>query len=670
MIVGELRIPLYTDDTYSEIKKYWRVPIVDRQKALAYGRSKYLVEYSGGSTLEIYNSGLNYGSDGETSKRLRFTTQSGSWGSANDQRQVTATQCGIMGDLATSAVLFNPTRNTFSNYTILGVFGESGEYFIKNGSKVTSEYAEELNSTLGHNVGVRKIKFFTGATQIFSRNFIVDLKEVSQSEATKISSSIQYAEAVVKARQISAGLKVRFGSNVVCYLFDNIEDQTSSSNAISDVLETTWEIGTGNVSSTNNNTGVVNIYGNTSIPSNVLVPRLLGYNIQQSIDDSIVDYVDNPTDPDGSDADNTYPGGGDDKNTYPPDGESGKGTFDNTNDPVDFPSMPLWDATSTGFISMWNPTITEITQLYSFLWDSDISTTLKKLFLEPMDAIISLAFFPVDPVNFPEKRNVTIGHVDTKITMYAVQKQFVDFDFGTIKLDEYYGAAWDYSPYTKVSIYLPYIGSQELDVDDVMNADLHLQYRIDLLSGMCAAMLKCTRDRDDLDAVVYTWQGNCAMQVPITAGSAREFINSIIQLGAMTGLALVQPAAGALAMGTGDFSMSADIMAMKNNFVNPTMATYAALNVLGQKVHVQRGGRVDANAGVMSPQSAYLIIDRPISAIPKGWNEYAGYPSLKIKALSTQKGMTQVAYIKLNGLEATAEEISELDSILKAGVIL
>lgn len=370
------------------------------------------------------------------------------------------------------------------------------------------------------------------------------------------------------------------------------------------------------------------------------------------------------------DDDNTYPGGGDDKNTYPPDGESGKGTFDDTNDPIDFPSMPTWDATSTGFISMWNPTISEISQLYGFLWDSDISTTLKKLFLEPMDAIISLAFFPVDPINFPEKRNVTIGHVDTEITMYAVQKQFVDFDFGTITLDEYYGAAWDYSPYTKVSIYLPYIGSQELDVDDVMNANLHLQYRIDLLSGMCAAMLKCTRDRDDLDAIIYTWQGNCAMQVPITAGSAREFINSIIQIGAMTGLALVQPAAGAInaIAHAGEEGYSNPSTA--GQWVSPAMATYSALNVLGQKVHVQRGGRVDANAGVMSPQSAYLIIDRPISAIPKGWNEYAGYPSLKIKALSTQKGMTQVAYIKLNGLEATAEEISELDNILKAGVIL
>ena len=373
---------------------------------------------------------------------------------------------------------------------------------------------------------------------------------------------------------------------------------------------------------------------------------------------------------------NTYPGGGDDKNHYPEDDEdeglnsSGKGTFDNTNNPVDFPGMPLWDATSTGFISMWNPTVTELIDLYGFLWDSEISTTLKKLFLEPMDAIISLALFPVDPINFEGKRAVSIGHVDTGITMNAVQKQFVDFDFGTLKLDEYYGAAWDYSPYTKVSIYLPYIGSQELDVDDVMNATLHLKYRIDLLSGMCVAMLKAGRERDGLDAVIYTWQGNCAMQVPITAGSARDFLNSIIQLGAMTGLALTQPAAGAISSAMHAKDEDHENTSMGNNWVNPTMATYNALNVLGQKVHVQRGGRVDANAGVMSPQSAYIIVNRPISAIPRGWNEYAGYPSLKVKNLSTQKGYTQVAYIKLNGLEATAREISELDGILKGGVIL
>lgn len=373
--------------------------------------------------------------------------------------------------------------------------------------------------------------------------------------------------------------------------------------------------------------------------------------------------------PPQADDENTYPGGGDDKNTYPEDGESGKGTFDNTNDPIDFPAIPTFDATSTGFISMWNPNIVEITNLYGFLWDSDISTTIKKLFIEPMDAIISLSFFPVDPT-IDSRRNVTIAHVDTEIEMNHVQKQFVDFDFGSITLDEYYGAAWDYSPYTKASIYLPYIGVHEINIDDVMNATLTLKYRIDLLSGMCAAMLKVIRSRDGLDAVIYTWQGNCAMQVPVSAGSARDFLNSIIQLGAMAGVSIAQPFAGSLdaAMHKGDENYETPVMG--NNWINPTIATFSALNVIGQKVHVQRGGRVDANAGVMSPQSAYIILNRPVSAIPRGWNGFAGYPSLKIKALSTQSGYTEVAYIKLNGLEATSEEIMELDGMLKGGVIL
>ena len=369
------------------------------------------------------------------------------------------------------------------------------------------------------------------------------------------------------------------------------------------------------------------------------------------------------------DSDNTYPGGGDDKNTYPEDGESGKGTFDNTNDPVDFPTLPTWDATNTGFISMWNPSIAEITSLYGFLWDSDISITLKKLFLEPMDAVISLAFFPVEPT-IDSRRNVTIGHVDSEIEMNHVQKQFVSFDFGSIQLDEYYGAAWDYSPYTKVSIYLPYIGTHEIDIDDVMNSTLTLRYTIDLLSGICVAMLKVDRDRDGLDAILYTWQGNCAMQVPVSAGSARDFLNSIIQLGAMTGISVAQPAAGSIdaAMHKGDENYKSP--AMGNNWINPAITAFAALNVLGQKIHVQRGGRVDANAGVISPQEAFIIINRPVSAIPKGWNNYAGYPSLKIKTLGTQTGYTEVGYIKLNDLEATADEISELDGMLKGGVIL
>lgn len=388
---------------------------------------------------------------------------------------------------------------------------------------------------------------------------------------------------------------------------------------------------------------------------------MFGTNSFSNIEDAILsDFYE--------DDNNTYPGGGDDQNDYPEDGESGKGDFDNINDPIDFPTLPTFDVQSTGFISLWRPTITQLTSLYTFLWDSDISTTLKKLFNEPMNAIFSLGIIPVDPVTQGTRR-LTIGHVDTEIDMESIQKQFVTFDFGSIDINEYYGAAWDYSPYTHASIYLPYIGVQPVDIDDIMNCTLTLRYNIDVLTGTTIALLKCARKgRDNLNAVMYEWQGNCVTQCPITAGNWSQIMASVIQLGAMTGLALSQPVVGAIGSAVG--SSAAAEYAQGKNLVNPTMATYGALNVLGSKVHVQRGGRLDMSSGAMSMQKAFVILNRPVSGIPRGWNKYAGYPSLKIKTLGSQEGFVSVGAIKLDGLRATAEEINELDTILKTGVII
>ena len=399
--------------------------------------------------------------------------------------------------------------------------------------------------------------------------------------------------------------------------------------------------------------------------------KFLGLNSSNNDADSVVQLTGGKYVEEAEDDENTYPGGGDDKNPYPEDGESGKGTFDNRNDEIDFPSLPTWDATSTGFIEIWNPNMSEILDLYTFMWSDQLSIweKVKHWFNDPMDAIISLGFVPVDPA-VSGKRNVSLALVDTGVQMNHVSKQFVEFDFGSQVLDEYYGACWDFSPYTKVQIYLPYIGIQELDTDDVMGANLHLKYFIDLLTGATSAQLKCTRVRDGLDGVVYTWEGNCLMRVPITGADARGFMSSLMQATAIGGLSLINPAAGALSTSLNEGKGDEESHGAVGQWTNPVMATYSAANVLGQKIHVQRGSRVDANVGVVSPQCAYLIINRPISGMPRGWNEYAGYPSMKIKALSTQKGFTKVAYIKLNNLEATSEEIAELDSILKDGVIL
>lgn len=663
---GYVKIPVYKDQACTQFYKNMKIPVIDKEFAQRLGQQKIqIVNEHTGQMIQAAGPGLYYDSS-------TFTTTGTclSWGQIPGYNNISLEKMNEWNRIIQSrmASIFT-AGSTYQDsvddgYNLIRFFDESTTYYLRNGSSIVVSYTTEtfdgVSNTHLVSAEFKNPNGFTVANLGIASGSASPVILNPRADQFYVSSAPKYGGYEL-AKEYCNTVKRNVGSSAYIVPFYLLDDDTLDNNQYD-----RFQSSTGQTYSQYSQSPLW--YKSSGATGRGFLYKFLGATSTNNTVTKILEdaeYFD-----DTEDSENTYPGGGEDKNTYPEDGESGKGTFDNTNDEVDFPPMPLWDATSTGFISLWNPTITEITALYGFLWDSDISTTLKKLFLEPMDAIISLAFFPVDPTNFPEKRNVTIGHVDTEIEMYAVQKQFVDFDFGELVIDEYYGAAWDYSPYTQASIYLPYIGTQALDIDDVMNGTLHLKYRVDLLSGMCAAMLRVDRSRDGLQAVIYTWQGNCAMQVPITAGSARDFLNSIIQLGAMAGVSLAQPLAGAIdaSMHKGEENYQSPIMG--NNWINPTIATFSALNVIGQKVRVQRGGRVDANAGVMSPQDAYIILNRPVSAIPKGWNEYAGYPSLKVKTLSTQKGYTEIAYIKLNGLEATSDEIMELDGMLKGGVIL
>ena len=146
----------------------------------------------------------------------------------------------------------------------------------------------------------------------------------------------------------------------------------------------------------------------------------------------------------------------------------GEGDFDGTSDAIDFPSLPTIGAVDTGFITLYNPTLLEVQNLASYMWSGlfDIAT-FRKLFADPMDAIIG---FSIVPVAVPDgtSREVMVGNIPTGIYMTPAASQFVEVDCGTLNVNEYWGAYLDYEPYTKAQIYLPFIGFQTLNVDDIM----------------------------------------------------------------------------------------------------------------------------------------------------------------------------------------------------------
>lgn len=320
----------------------------------------------------------------------------------------------------------------------------------------------------------------------------------------------------------------------------------------------------------------------------------------------------------------------------------GGGSYDNRSDDVDFPDLPRLSATDTGFITLFNPSLSQLQNLANYMWGSlfDI-TTWKKIFADPMDAILGLS---IVPVSVPDGGNVAVkvGNIATNVSMNKAGSQYVEVDCGALNLKEYFGAYLDYDPYTKVDIYLPYIGVRPLSVDDVMKKTVHVKYHVDILSGACCAYIKCG------NSVLYTFVGQASCSIPITGKDWTNVINGTLSIAASIG------------------TMVATGGATAPSAIGSIAAT--SLNVV--KPQIEKSGAMSGMGGMLGNQKPYLIITRPRQAVPSRQNAFLGYPSFITSSVRQLSGYTEFESIRLENIHATDQELKEIDQLLKSGVIL
>lgn len=322
----------------------------------------------------------------------------------------------------------------------------------------------------------------------------------------------------------------------------------------------------------------------------------------------------------------------------------GIGDFDDTSDEIAIPDLPTLDATDTGFITLFNPSLTELRSLASYMWSNlfDIDT-FRKLFADPMDCILGLSIVPVAVPNGASKE-VRVGNIGTGISMTTAAQQYVKVQCGSINLKEYWGAYLDYAPYTKAEIYLPYIGTHPLAIDDVMNKTITVEYHVDILSGACTAFVKCGA------SVLYEFIGQCSSSVPISGNDWTNVVN-----GALT----IASAIGSM-VATG--GLSAPVAASD--------VTSFAGTAMSMKPSVEKSGSMSGTGGMLAIQTPYIILTRPRQALPSGQNSYSGYPSFITEHLGSITGYTEVDSVHLKNIPCTGEELAEIEALLKGGVIL
>ena len=321
----------------------------------------------------------------------------------------------------------------------------------------------------------------------------------------------------------------------------------------------------------------------------------------------------------------------------------GTGDFDATSEAVTIPRLPTLSATDTGFITLFNPTSSELKNLANYMWSNPLFdlSAWKKIFADPMDAVLGLSIVPV-AVPDAGSGTVTVGNISTGISMNKAGAQYVSVDCGTLNVNEYWGAYLDYSPYTKIEIYLPYIGTHPLDIDDVMGKAVHVVYHVDILSGACTAYVQCG------DSVLYSFIGQCSSSIPITGNDWTNVINGTISIAASIGTMVATGGASA------PFAATA-IASTATNSLKPT---------------VEKSGAMGGTGGLLGIQTPYLILTRPRQALPENQNTFTGYPSFITSTLSNLSGYTEIESCHLQGIPATEQELNEIENLLKKGVII
>ena len=89
-----------------------------------------------------------------------------------------------------------------------------------------------------------------------------------------------------------------------------------------------------------------------------------------------------------------------------------------------------------------------------------------------------------------------------------VKEHTIVVDCGSVEITEQYQSLLDYSPFSRLTIYLPFIGFQDLDDKLVVGHTLKVQYVVDVLSGRCLAQLYV--DSIDLKSCIAEYAGTIA----------------------------------------------------------------------------------------------------------------------------------------------------------------
>ena len=328
---------------------------------------------------------------------------------------------------------------------------------------------------------------------------------------------------------------------------------------------------------------------------------------------------------------------------------------------------------SSPFVSQYVMSASDVRAVSSIFFDDDqgliddIKKGLELFGAKPVDAIMSLVAFPFDVTNIANcspQSYIYFGSYQHNLasSVNKIYNQLSNYlNAGTIYLAPLFGSWRDYKNLT-LSVYLPYIGWRDLEVEKYVKRSVNVRYYVDINSRQCCAVLVADGIMADY------WVGEIGVELPIVGSNFADYARSALQHVGNTAKGMINPFSlgGASNIANASANMPGGITGMINkNFEGSALSNYSQYkfgqNGSPKDIQMTKGS-FSSGLGMYLPQYVMFRYDIHDVVEPELLNKMYGKPSTASGKISNFSGFLSGRVDNLVTTGMTDAEIAMVQS--------
>lgn len=295
------------------------------------------------------------------------------------------------------------------------------------------------------------------------------------------------------------------------------------------------------------------------------------------------------------------------------------------------------------------------------LWSTDWSTVFRSNTIDPIKCVIGCKSIPFN-ANASAIGEIVIANLDTGVSANTV-KPMKSISVGSVLMPSYRKDFTDIN-LCKVHLYLPFIGWTDLPAAEVMSRApyndvgvearpkrLAFKYLVDFVDGNCRCVVSVNGTER------WYFDGNCAVDIPLTSDNHTGAISAAIRHGAAALLSV--GAAVASYASSNAVGVVGGVLGAAQNAAN-TVPTY------DYHASCSPSGYIEASMN----NHIMIIIERPNIKLSDNFAHKVGRPCGLTLNLGSLHGFTKCTEVNLTGVNGTPEELAQIKAALERGVYL